>query len=108
MNFFDEDPMSLPRDGQYYFNILVRTIAVNPSLAKKIFPEKIDEICFIGDITQPRPCVTYTFIDDELDDDIEFEIECHPHCVVEISQSLGVSWWDMLDFDTNEPWRIEG
>lgn len=107
MNFFDEDPMSLPCDAQYYFNVLVRTIAVHPSVAQEVLGGQTEEVIFTEDITSPRPTVTYCYIDDELDEDTEFEIECFPHCVVEISESLGVSWWDMLDFDTDDPWRID-
>lgn len=107
MNFFDEDPMSLPRDGQYYFNILVRTIAVNPRCAEQYLGKDIDEMCFIEKLTDPRPQMYYCFVDDELDEDLDFEIECFPHCVVEVSKSLGVSWWEMLDFDTEDPWRID-
>ena len=107
MNFFDEDPMSLPRDAQYYFNVLVRIIGIHPSLANEVLGKGIEEVCYIEDIAEPRPTITYCFTDESLDEDTEFEIECFPHCVVEVSQSLGVSWWDMLDFDTDDPWRID-
>lgn len=107
MNFFEEDPMSLPQDGQYYFNILVKTIAINPQQAEQYLGKGIDEIVYIDQITGPRPYIFYCYIDDELDKDIEYEIEYIPHCVVEVSESLGVSWWEMLDFDTEDPWRID-
>ena len=108
MTFFDEDPKSLPEDAQYYFNVLVKIIAIHPDLAEHVFgADDIQEMCFIDEITSPRPSVIYCFVDDDLDEDTEFEIECYPHCVVEISQSLGVSWWRMLDFDPDDPWRID-
>ncbi len=107
MNFFDEDPMALPRDAQYYFNIVVRTIGVNPQYAEKYLGDNVDEICFLDKLTDPRPQMFYFFIDDELDKDMEYEIESYPHCVVEVSEQLGVSWWEMIDFDTEDPWRID-
>lgn len=107
MNFFNEDPDTLPIDGQYYFNILVRTIAINPLVAEQYLGKGIDEACYIEKLTDPRPQLFYCFVDDELNPDIDYEIESYPHCVVEVSEQLGVSWWEMLDFDTEDPWRID-
>lgn len=107
MNFFDEDPMSLPCDAQYYFNILVICVAINPQCSDEILGEGIEELTYIDKITDARPCAVFLYVDDELDDDIEYEMECYPHCVVEVSGQLGVSWWPMLEFDTDDPWRIE-
>lgn len=107
MNFFDTDPVSLPKDGQYYFNVLVMCIAINPADAEQYLGKDVNEIQYIENLTAARPYLLYCFIDDELDKDTEFEIECYPHCVVEVSGQLGISWWDMLDFDTDDAWRIE-
>lgn len=107
MNFFDEDPKNFQQSAQYYFNVLVKTIAIHPNLARQIFNTNIEEIFFIDKITSPRPNIIYCFIDDELDEDTEFEIEYFPHCVVEVSEITGVTCYDMLDFDTDDPWRID-
>lgn len=107
MNFFDEDPISLPNDGQYYFNILVVCAAINPANAEQYLGKGIDEIQYTENLTAARPYLLYCFIDDELDKDTEFEIECYPHCVVEVSEQLGISWWEMLDFESEDTWRIE-
>lgn len=107
MYFFDEDPMSLPNDAQYYFNICVTTIAIHPQCAEQYLGANVEEAIYTEQITSPRPRVYYFYIDDELDEDMEYEIENFPHCVVEISKTLGVAWWEMIDFDTNDLWRID-
>lgn len=107
MSFFDEEPMSLPRDGQYYFNILVVCIGVSPQLMQENGFSDLLDIWDIQELTEPRPKIIHIYQDECLDEDIEYEMTYFPHCVVEVSPSLGVSWWDMLDFETDDPWRID-
>lgn len=106
MNFFDQDLEFFPSGAQYYFNVLVRVVAINPIHAEEILGQGVTEICSIEHITDPRPYIICFLIDDEIDKDTEYEIECYPHCVVEVDQKTGVFWWDMLDFDTEDPWEI--
>lgn len=42
-----------------------------------------------------------------MEEDLDFEIAMYPHKVVEIS-SNGVAWYDMIDFDTDDPWSLDG
>lgn len=107
MNFFDEKPHDLAPDGQYYFNVLVKTIAVNPQCADIMRQQNLDELVSIEHITDARPYIIYCYIGYHLDKDTEYEIECCPHCVVEVSATEGITWWDMLDFDTDDFWRID-
>lgn len=107
MSFFDSDPNSCPRDGQYFFNILVVNIGINPNNSNQALGQGIKNLWNIQNIVEPRPYIIHIFEDEEIDDDLIFEITMIPHCVVEVSQSLGICWEHMLDFDTDDPWRID-
>ena len=107
MSFFDYDPMSCPRDGQYYFNILVTNIGINPLMENGPLDQGIVDFWDIQNINEPRPSITHVYIDDTLEEDIDLDITRVPHCVVEVSASFGISWEHMIDFDTDDPWRID-
>lgn len=63
----------------------------------------MDSICYIEHITDPRPYILFVSVDEEIEN-IEYE-EFH-HCVVEVSP-FEVSWYDMVDFETNTRWRFD-
>ena len=107
MSFFDEEYMALPNDGQYYFNVLVFCIGIHPRKADEYLGVGVDEITYIDEINDARPRAFFFFVDDTLPDDTPFQVEKYPHSVVEVSDQLGVSWYDMLDFEPDDPWRIE-
>lgn len=107
MSFFDEEYLALPSDGQYYFNVLVFCIGVNPNKAIEVLGRGVQEVTYIDSINDARPHAEFFFIDETLADDVPYQIEEFQHCVVEVSEQLGVSWYEMLDFDTEDPWRIE-
>lgn len=101
MNFFSEEPAHLPWDGQYYFNVLV--INIGTSNAIDADEDTFLDIWYIEALTCPRPIVVHLYYDDELE---EPTITYHPHSVVEISPTLGVSWYSMGDIESEDPWRI--
>lgn len=105
MNFFDEDLKNT--DNEYYFNVLVTTIAINQNCTNRYLDSGINEITYIEKITSPKPQIVYCFVDNELDKDLEYEILNFPHCVVEVDAEKGIYWWNMIDFDTDDPWRID-
>lgn len=114
MNFFDIKPESLPHDGQYYFNILVITIALNSDNWRDFVEETQMEgltcVWYLDELTSPEPRAICVYLEDGLDEDDEeervlFSMEFYPHKVVEIS-SQGVAWYDMLDFETGDFWSI--
>lgn len=115
MNFFDIKPESLPHDGQYYFNILVITIALNSDNWRDFVEETQMEgltcVWYLDELTNPEPRAICVYLEDGLDEDDEeeervlFSMEFYPHKVVEIS-SQGVAWYDMLDFETGDFWSI--
>ena len=110
MNFFDIKPEAFPQDGQYYFNILVITVAMNTQTWQAVMEdvqiEGIQNIWYTDELTTPEPTATCLYLDKDLDkEEVDFCIAAHPHKVVEISNS-GICWYDMLDFDTDDLWGI--
>lgn len=115
MCFFDENPLNMPFDAQYYFNVCVINIAVRRSLGGEF-----EDIWDLSEITGPRPYVIHIFLDEEdtFEDDRKWDIEMMHHCIVEVSDSLGVSFYvsestdiDLDDgcgdfFDPNDFWRF--
>lgn len=119
MNFFDIKPESLPQDGQYYFNILVITIALNSenweAFVEDSSIEDLTCVWYLDELTAPEPKAICVYLEDELDQDIEesdieqviFSMEIYPHKVIEISK-YGIAWYDMIDFNTGDFWSING
>lgn len=115
MLFFDEHPLHLPKDAVYYFNILVICIAVSPEYTDEIFPEGVVDLWYCDHLTDPRPYAIHFYAvddveemyDEEADDYNDYEITFHPHCVVETDPKLGITWFHMIDFDTDDNWRID-
>lgn len=110
MNFFDIKPEALPRDAQYYFNILVIVMSVNQetwNLLTGDMEVQVEDIWYIDRITDPEPTIYCIYQEDDMDEDTDLEIGMFPHKVVEVS-SRGITWYDMIDFDTDDPWNLGG
>lgn len=119
MTFYDIPENGLPRENEYYFNVLVICIAVIPQLAKELLGENVDEIYYLDQITSTRPTVYHFYIEPELGiqydeteeeeyrEEVVYEICLFPHSVVEISPQGEISFFEMLDFDTEDFWRID-
>lgn len=106
MNFFDIEPAALPQRSQYFFNIVVRIISVNPEVTRQALGiEGVDSICDIEHIMDSRPYILYIDTDEEKEFG-EYSYEEYSHCVVEVSP-FEVSWYNMLDSDVNTRWRID-
>lgn len=103
--FFDTPGHYLSNNAQYYFNILVICIAVSPTHAQYILDKNISDIWYMQQITDSRPKVIHIFVDEMMDKDIDYLIECFPHSVVEVNQQR-IYFYDMIDFDTDDPWEI--
>lgn len=115
MNIFNLDPNSMPHDAEYYFNILVVNIAVRESLQMGN-EDFYTDIWDISHITDPRPYIIHLYTeDDELfEDDERYMIMLYSNTAVEVSPTLGVSFYDMFDDDDDEGdiqledlWRLE-
>lgn len=108
MNFFDIKPSSLPEGAQYFFNILVITIAVTPEIWEELIGNlSIQHIWYAEDLTAPEPQAICLYQEEEMEEDCDFEIAMYPHRVVELYNN-DIAWYDMIDFDTDDPWRLDG
>jgi len=99
-SFYDLPPKALPKDCEYYFNVLYLAVSVPPGTFGSTW-----EFTDISRIKDPRPICVYYYEDPDVDD---WEIEANPHAVVEINtKTREVVWYDMIDFETEKPWLIE-
>lgn len=106
MYFFDIDPMTLEAGSQFYFNILVHVLLIAED-DDSIMPLNVYEQWYCQELTAARPKIYGVCRTDDLDEDSLYEVECHPHSVVEITKEGEVMWYDMIDFDTEDPWSFE-
>ncbi len=93
----------MPNDAEYYFNILVVNIAIRESLQQGQ-EEVLSDIWDISCITEPRPYVVHLYTEDDsfFEEDENFIVEFYPNRAVEVSASLGVSFYDMLEEDEED------
>lgn len=103
--FFDLDPSSLPSgNNQYYFNVLVKCIALRPGDMELPLIAGIVDLWYIEHITDPRPWVAHFYIDEENAKD---KVEEYPHCVVEVCENGELAWYPMIAWDTIDRWDFE-
>lgn len=110
--FYQFSPDSLPKGAQYYFNILVVTFVLSPQFQQEeeVISGEVDDIWFLDNLLDARPYIVHVYVDEEIDweeEDVDFMIDYEPHCVVEVGQNGEICWYDMIDFDTEDPWRID-
>ena len=86
--FFDEPYNALPKDAQYYFNILIICVAVSPQYAQEIFQQNIIDMWDIQNINDGRPFAVH-------------------NQVLEVDPKLGISFYEMIDYDIDDPWRLD-
>ena len=105
-SFFDLPEQALPRDCEYYFNVLHITVAVPTGELQKITGVSgIWEFSDISRVKDPRPICMYFYEDENVK---TWDIAATPHTVVEHNIKINeVCWYDMLDFETKEPWKID-
>lgn len=105
--FFDEPYSQLPQDAQYYFNVLILCIAVSPQFAQEMFQNNIVDMWDIQKVTDARPIAVHIYITHHINKDFDYEIQCLPHQVLEIDPKIGVSFYEMIDYNTDDPWRLD-
>ena len=102
--FYDIDPTAFPQGAQFFFNILVALFSI-PLESDSILPLNIERYWYLEALTKPQPYAILFFRDASITDPtVEFEYELIPHCVIEITQQQEVSWYEMVDYDTDDPW----
>jgi len=105
-NFFDLPEKALPQNCEYYFNVLMIEVEVpTGELAKVANCPGLWEFTDMSRIKNPRPICIYYY---ESDDAHTWNIDTTPHTVVEFNtKTREMSWYDMLEFETESPWAID-
>ena len=99
--FYDLDPLSFPIGSQFFFNIVIATIAI--SYDSEVLPKEIFDYWYLGGIKESRPFAIYIHRDSLARSD-RYEVETYTHCVLELDPDQTVCWYDMVDYDTEDPW----
>ena len=102
MLFFDIDADGFPKGAQFYFNLIITTIMI--PINSTYLPLDIIDYWYLGGITGSRPFAIHIYRDGQQKTS-QF-IETYPHCVLEIDPSGEICWYDMVDYDTKDPWDV--
>ena len=103
-NYFFNLPMeALPRDTEYYFNVLIFICCVKA----ETFINNLTRVEDISRVKEPRPICVLWCVDDEVPENT-VTVEYFDHAVVEVNTKTNeVCWYDMLDFDCERLFAIE-
>lgn len=96
---------ALPQNCEYYFNILTITVAVPVGTLQKTCGTT--EFHDLSRLKDARPIYLYMYEDEDEECDM-WETDAIPHTVVEVNTKTNeISWYGMIDFETERPWAIE-
>lgn len=117
MLFYDISPNAFPAGAQYYFDVLVYNIAI---IADDFFENDLTDIWYLERVTDAQPIVFHFFKEEEFNeddwdledecedfDDVDYGIQVLHHQVVEVHPDLGVSLYDMTDYETRGIWGFD-
>ena len=90
--FEDIEPEAFPPGSQFFYNVKVWIMLIQQQ-GEEFLPQDIQEQWYCQDLTSPMPCVLGILRTDLIDEDFEYEMECHSNCVVEISERQSVCWY---------------
>lgn len=109
VTFWDFLISRLYGDAAFYFNVVILNIYVNPIRERglDLFPQGVKRIWYLENIWSPRPSAIQFVLDPTLPKDEEYEFEVFSHMVLEVSPTEGVMYYDMLDYETRDPWQLE-
>ena len=104
MTFYDIDPMAFPKGSQFFFNVVITTIAI--SYESDLLPDGVFDYWYLGGIKESRPFAIYIYrIPDKRENQIFFP-QIYTHCVLELDQDQTICWYEMLDYETDDAWEI--
>jgi len=101
MNFYELDPLGFPMGSQFYFNIVISTIAI--SYNSTLLPKDVFDYWYLGGVKESRPFAIYIYRNSHAPEN-EYEVETFTHCVLELDPDQTLCWYEMLDYDTEDPW----
>lgn len=110
--FFDLEDGFYGPDSQFYFNVMVYEIGLAPTTWFEVFGdieiEGMVSVKYLQYLTTARPRL-YLFYplneQEATEQDIDFDITYYDHQVVEVN-GTNIAWTDMIDFKTDDFWRL--
>lgn len=104
MTFYEIDPMAFPQGAQFFFNLVISTIEI--PIDDDVLPANIMDYWYLGGIREPQPFAIHIYRNPEITikKDYRYEVIAYTHCVLEIDQDQSVCWYEMVDYDTEDPW----
>ena len=102
MTFYEIDPLGFPEGAQFYFNLVIATIEI--SYESDILPKDIYDYWYLGGIREARPFAIYIYRYHEKKNDNYYDVTAYEHCVLEIDENQEVCWYEMVDYETEDPW----
>lgn len=102
MLFYEIDPLGFPEGAQFYFNLVIATIEI--SYDSDLLPKEIYDYWYLGGIKDARPFAIYIYRFSNHAKDNPYQVELYQHCALEIDPNQEVCWYDMVDYETEDPW----
>lgn len=99
--FFDIVPEGFPAGAQFFFNLAIATIAI--PLQSILLPPGIEDYWYLGGVTESRPFAIHIYRDERVSKDV---VETFPHCVLELDPTGDICWYDLIDYETDDPWEL--
>ena len=104
MTFYDIDPMAFPKGSQFFFNVVITTIAI--SYKSDLLPDGVFDYWYLGGIKESRPFAIYIYRIPDKQENQMFFPQIYTHCVLELDQDQTICWYEMLDYETEDAWEI--
>lgn len=101
MTFYDIDPMAFPMGAKFFFNVVITTIAI--SYKSDVLPKELYDYWYLGGIQESQPFAIYIYRSQDKTDNT-YEPEIYTHCVLELDEDQSICWYDMVDYETEDPW----
>ena len=104
MIFYEIDPMAFPKGAQFFFNIVIATIEI-PIDAPDL-PIDIMDYWYLGGIKESQPFAIHIYRNPEkyVEEEPYCAVETYTHCVLELDPDQTICWYEMVDYDTEDPW----
>lgn len=101
MTFYDIDPMAFPMGAKFFFNVVIATIAI--PFKSDVLPKELYDYWYLGGIQETQPFAIYIYRLQEKKDNV-YEPEIYTHCVLELDADQSICWYNMIDYETEDPW----
>ena len=101
MLFFDIEPEGFPAGAQFFFNLVIGIIVIPEN--STLLPLDIIDYWYLGGISSSRPFAIHIYRDERATYNL---IDAFPHCVLELDKTGEICWYDLVDYETNDPWEL--